>query len=346
MAAGAVVHHPTSSSKPDARRRQRPVWSPRKDETMPFSSQTQWRIAKRALPALFAAATVALGSAAASPYSDINAAAAKGPINVHPLRGHLSMLDGSGGNITVLTGPDGFVLVDCGIAVSRAMIVKALRGVAPGKIHLAILTHWHWDHADGDAWVRQTGASIIADRQAMKDLQSTIRVEEWEHTFTPIPRAALPNIVITGDKTVHANGETIRIRRYAPGHTDSDISVYFTKANVLSTGDTFWNGQYPFIDYASGGGIDGAIRAADANIAMSTRHTIIIPGHGPVGDRASQIAFRDMLVAIRGKIAAMKAKGMTVEQVVAAKPTATFDAKWGRSVISGPLFTRLVYRGV
>jgi glyoxylase-like metal-dependent hydrolase (beta-lactamase superfamily II) len=313
---------------------------------MPFSGHTRLRVARRALLALVAASTVGPGPACASPYSDINAAAAQGPINVHPLRGHLSMLDGSGGNITVLSGPDGFVLVDCGIAVSRAMIVKALRSVAPEKIHLAILTHWHWDHADGDGWVRQTGASIIADKQAVKDLQSTIRVEEWEHTFTPVPPAALPNIIVTGDKTIHANGETIRIRRYAPGHTDSDISVYFTKADVLSAGDTFWNGQYPFIDYASGGGINGAIRAANANIAMSTRHTIIIPGHGPVGDRASQIAFRDMLVAIRGKVAALKAKGMTSDQVVAARPTAAFDAKWGRSVISGALFTRLVYRGV
>ncbi len=313
---------------------------------MPFSVPTPLCIAKRALLALLAGAALGLGSASASPYSDINAAAARGPINVHPLRGHLSMLDGSGGNITVLSGPEGFVLVDCGIAVSHAMIIKALRSIGPGKIHLAILTHWHWDHADGDAWVRQTGASIIADKQAVKDLESTIRVVEWEHTFTPVPRAALPNIIITGNKTVRANGEIIKIRHYAPGHTDSDISVYFTKADVLSTGDTFWNGQYPFIDYASGGGIDGAIRAANANIAMSTSHTILIPGHGPVGDRASQIAFRDMLVAVRGKVAALKAKGMSPDQVVAARPTAAFDAKWGRSVISGALFTRLVYRGV
>jgi glyoxylase-like metal-dependent hydrolase (beta-lactamase superfamily II) len=313
---------------------------------MQFSSQTPLRIAKRGLLALFAGVTVGLSSAGASPYSDINTAAANGPINVHPLRGHLSMLDGSGGNITVLSGPEGFVLVDCGIAVSREMIVNALHSIDPENIHLAILTHWHWDHADGDGWVRQTGASIIADKQAVKDLESTIRVEEWEHTFTPVPRSALPNIIITGDKTVRVNGEIIKIRHYAPGHTDSDISVYFTKADLLSTGDTFWNGQYPFIDYASGGSIDGAIRAANANIAMSTDHTILIPGHGPVGDRASQIAFRDMLVAIRGKVAALKAKGMSADQVVAAKPTAAYDAKWGRSVISGALFTRLVYRGV
>ncbi|MBY0318183.1 MAG: MBL fold metallo-hydrolase [Reyranella sp.] len=299
---------------------------------------------------LLLALLVALGPGAspapASPYSDINAAAKAGPIIAHPLRGNLVMLEGSGGNITALSGVDGFVLVDCGIAVSQAMIVDALERIDRRPIHLAILTHWHWDHADGAAWIRRTGASIMADKVAVERLNSTLRVVEWEHTFTPIPPAALPNIVIDDDRQVQANGETILVRHYEPGHTDTDISVYFTKSDVLSVGDTFWNGQYPFIDYVGGGSIDGAIRAANANINMSTDNTIIVPGHGSVGDRASLIAFRDMLVEIRSIIAALKASGMTLEQVQAAKPTAAFDAKWGRSIISGQLFTALVYRGV
>ncbi len=284
--------------------------------------------------------------ALASPYSDINAAAKAGPINVHRIRGNISMLDGSGGNITVLAGPSGFFLVDTGIAVSKKMILDALRTIQPGGIHMAVDTHWHWDHADGNGWVRASGASIIADKTAVARLEQTIRVVEWEHTFVPIPAAALPNIVITGDKVLKVNGETVLIRHYLSGHTDNDMSVYFTKADVFSVGDTFWNGQYPFIDYATGGSINGAIRAANANIAMSTPHTIIVPGHGPIGDQASQISFRNMLVAIRDKVKALKAKGMTLSQIQGAKPTAAFDAKWGRSVISGKLFTALVYRGV
>jgi glyoxylase-like metal-dependent hydrolase (beta-lactamase superfamily II) len=153
-------------------------------------------------------------------------------------------------------------------------------------------------------------------------------------------------VIITGDKTMRFDGETLKIRHYHPGHTDGDISVYFVRANVLSTGDTFWNGVYPFIDYVTGGSIDGAIRAANANIAMSNADTLFVPGHGPTGTRNQMIAFRDMLVAVRDKVAALKAKGLSADQVVAAKPTAAFDAKWGRSVISGALFTRLVYRGV
>jgi glyoxylase-like metal-dependent hydrolase (beta-lactamase superfamily II) len=147
------------------------------------------------------------------------------------------------------------------------------------------------------------------------------------------------------DPDLH-DGETVRIKHYGRGHTDGDMSVYFAKADVLQTGDTVWNGVYPFIDYVTGGSIDGAIRAANANIAMATNHTRVIPGHGPSGSRADLVAFRDMLLAIRNKVAALKSQGRSLSEVIVAKPTAAYDAKWGGSVISGALFTALVYRGV
>jgi glyoxylase-like metal-dependent hydrolase (beta-lactamase superfamily II) len=295
-------------------------------------------------------ATTAMIAAAApastSPYSDINAAAAANPITVHHVRGPISMLDGSGGEMTVLTGPDGLLMVDAGIAVSQHKIRAALRSIGPGKLRYVISTHWHWDHTDGNGWVRRAGATIIADKVAVRRLTQTNRIVEWEHTFTPILKADLPNEIITGDRTLHFDGETLKLRHYRPGHTDGDISVYFVKANVLSTGDTFWNGVYPFIDYVTGGSIDGAIRAANANLAMANPTTLVVPGHGPTGGRAQLVAFRDMLVDVRGKVAALKAQGKSADQVVAAHPTAAYDATWGQSVISGALFTRLVYRGV
>ena len=133
-----------------------------------------------------------------TPFSAINAAAKAGPINVHSLRGGISMLDGSGGNITVLSGPDGFFLVDTGIAVSQAMILEALRSIGPGKIRLAVDTHWHWDHADGNGWVRAQGASILADPAAIKRLEETIRVVEWGNTFRPKPAEPDLNLVQNG----------------------------------------------------------------------------------------------------------------------------------------------------
>ena len=130
-------------------------------------------------------------------------------------------------------------------------------------------------------------------------------------------------------------------------HTDSDIAVTFADANIVHVADMFWNGIYPFIDYSTGGSIDGSIRAADANLAVTTDTTIIIPGHGPpVSDRSQLRDYRDMLVGIRGNVAALKKQGRSLEETVAAKPTASYDAKWGNFVITPALFTKLVYEGI
>ena len=288
----------------------------------------------------------AWGTSKPTPYDVINASAASSPITVHRLRGGVAMLEGSGGNIGVLDGGSGLMMVDAGIAVSEAKIKAALKGLSPAPLKTVILTHWHWDHSDGDGWVRRTGATLIADPKAIERLKQTNRIVEWGHTFTPIAAASLPNEVVAADRTIAFGPEKVAIRHYRASHTDGDISVYFRKADVLQTGDTFWNGAYPFIDYVTGGSIDGAIGAANENLRLAKRSTVVIPGHGPVGDYAGLVAFRDMLVEVRGKVAALKAKGRTLAQVQAAHPTATLDAKWGRSVIDGSLFTALVYRGV
>ena len=281
-----------------------------------------------------------------TPYDVINASAASSPITVHTLRGGVAMLAGSGGNIGVLTTPGGKLMVDAGIAVSEAKIKAALAGLGEGPLKTVILTHWHWDHSDGDAWVRHSGAQLIADPHAIERLKQTNRIVEWGHTFTPVAAASLPDEALPADRTLRFGTETALIRHYRAGHTDGDISVYFRKADVLQTGDTFWNGAYPFIDYVTGGSIDGAIGAANENLRLARRGTIVIPGHGPVGNYADLVAFRDMLVEVRGKVAALKAAGKSLAEVEAAQPTAALDARWGQSVIDGQLFTALVYRGV
>jgi glyoxylase-like metal-dependent hydrolase (beta-lactamase superfamily II) len=138
----------------------------------------------------------------------------------------------------------------------------------------------------------------------------------------------------------------ISLSYYEPAHTDSDICVHFTRADVVHVGDTWWNGVYPFIDYSSGGSIDGSIEAAEANLARVSDSTIIIPGHGPVGNKSQLGAFRDMLLAIREKVAALKESGKSLEQTQAARPTAEFDDRWGKWVTTPDAFTALVYQGV
>jgi glyoxylase-like metal-dependent hydrolase (beta-lactamase superfamily II) len=129
-------------------------------------------------------------------------------------------------------------------------------------------------------------------------------------------------------------------------HTDSDISVYFTEADILLTGDTFWNRDYPFIDYGTGGSIDGQIQAAEANIARVTDKTIVVPGHGAVGNKADVVLFRDVLVDIREKVAALKKQGKPLPEVIAAKPGARYDAEWGNLFQNPSDFVALAYQGV
>jgi len=187
---------------------------------------------------------------------------------------------------------------------------------------------------------------ITAQENTRRHLAVSTRVEYWNFTFPPAPPGALPTKLFDSEQTLHLNGSTLALRKYAAAHTDSDISVEFTDVDVIHVADTFWNGHFPFIDYSTGGSIDGLIRAAEANVARVTDKTIVIPGHGPVGNKSQLTEFRDMLVSIREKVSALKKEGKSREEVVAAKPTADYDAKWGGFVIDGNYFTRLVYAGV
>jgi glyoxylase-like metal-dependent hydrolase (beta-lactamase superfamily II) len=221
-----------------------------------------------------------------------------------------------------------------------------LASLSDDPIKHLINTHWHFDHTDGNEWLHSIGAETTAHETTRKHLAATTRVEDWNFTFPPAPAGALPTQLFNAEQTLHLNGATLALKYYLPAHTDSDISVHFTDADIIDVADTLWNGHFPFIDYSTGGSIDGMIRAAEENVATVTDKTIVIPGHGPIGNKSQLIEFRDMLVSVRDKVSALKKEGKSLEEVVAAKPTADYDAKWGGFVIDGNFFTRLVYVGV
>ena len=287
-----------------------------------------------------------LFAAAESPVITIRNAAASAKITVTKLRSNVSVLEGSGGNIAVLTGRDGKLLVDAGITASRPRINEALTSISSDPVKHLINTHWHFDHTDGNEWLHSVGAEITAHENTRKHLSVTTRVEGWNFTFPPAPKGALPTKVFEKDLKLHLNGTTLTLDHYPPAHTDSDIFIEFTDADIIHVADTFWNGYFPFIDYSTGGSIDGMIRAAEANIARVSDKTIVIPGHGPIGNKSQLIEFRDMLVSVREKVSALKKKGRSLDEVLAAKPTGDYDAKWGGFVIDGKNFTALVYQGV
>lgn len=267
-------------------------------------------------------------------------------ITLQKLRGNVSVLMGAGGNIAVLPGQDGKLLIDAGFAGARPKIADALASISPDPIKHLINTHWHFDHTDGNEWMHSAGAAILAHTNTRKHLSTTTRVEGWNFTFSPAPASAIPAEVFDDARTLKLNGTTIALKHYAPAHTDSDISVYFADADISHVGDTFWNGYYPFIDYSTGGSIDGMISATEANLARISDNTIVIPGHGAVADKSQLAFYRDLLAGTREKVAALKRQGKSLDEIVAAKLTAATDAQWGNGFRSPKDFIGDVFQGV
>ena len=273
-------------------------------------------------------------------------ASATAKIAVQPLRRNVRVLLGPGGNIAVLTGPDGTVVVDAEVVTARPNVAAALASISTDPVKQLINTHWHFDHTGGNEWLHEAGARILAHENTREHLLADTLVEGWKHTFPAAPAGAIPTTVFRDEYTLHANDTTLVLKHYAPAHTDSDISVYFAEADILHVGDTFWNRDYPFIDYSTGGSIDGQIRAAEANLRMVTDKTIVISGHGALGARGDLVLFRDVLVEIRDKVAALKKQGRSLPEVIAAKPGARYDVEWGNLFMTPSAFVALVYQGV
>ncbi|UVF22200.1 MBL fold metallo-hydrolase (plasmid) [Microvirga terrae] len=277
----------------------------------------------------------------------IRAAAERDPIKLHHLRGNVSVLEGSGGNVAVLPGSDGKVLIDAGISASRSRIVEAMSTLGPEPIRHLINTHWHFDHTDGNEWLKMEGANILAHENTIKHLRSAQRVEDWDFNFPPSPPAALPTESMSAEKSLRLNNSTLLLKHQRDAHTDGDITVAFAEADIFHTGDIYWNGIYPFIDYSTGGSIDGTIRAVDAILETISAETIVVPGHGqPVSNKTELKDYREMLASIRSNVAELKKQGRSLDEAIAARPTATFDAKWGQFVIDPAFFAKLVYEGV
>ena len=205
----------------------------------------------------------------------VDAATAK--ISTQKLRGNISVLIGSGGNIAVLPGPEGKLLVDAGISTSRPQITQALSAISPDPIEGLINTHWHYDHTDGNEWIHAAGATIVAHDKTRQRLSTPQEIAIFNAHFPPAPMGALPTKTFIKDDSMKINGNTLILTHYDPAHTDTDISVHFADADILHTGDTWFSGASPFIDYSTGGHIDGMIRATERNLAVGTDSTILIP---------------------------------------------------------------------
>ena len=257
-------------------------------------------------------------------------------IKTHQVVGNVYYLEGDGGNVGLLVGDDGVLMVDDQFAPLSEKLLAAIRGLSDKPIRMLVNTHVHGDHTGGNENFGKLGIDIVAHDNVR------VRLARGVNNAPPAPAVALP-VVTYGDKmSLHLNGETVTIGKLPPSHTDGDSYIHFAKADVIHTGDSFRTVGYPGVDFNNGGSVKGTIEALQALYDVAGPNTKILPGHGVVVTRAEVAAFRDLTVELQKRFTDLVRQGMTLEQVVAAKPTADLDAKHGSSERLIPAFYNAV----
>jgi len=256
------------------------------------------------------------------------------------------MLEGQGGNITVAVAGDGIIMVDGEFAPLHDKIKDAIVLVSKQPIKYLINTHFHGDHTGGNEPFAKDGATVVAEVNVKNRLAAGTTNGLTGVKTPPAAPDALPSKTYTGAFKIRLNGRVADLKHIANAHTDGDTYVWFKTANVLSTGDTFTNGRYPNIDFANGGNIKGMIAATDIYLKLVNARTRIVPGHGPIADKAALIDYRTMLLTARDRMAKLVKDGKSEDDVVAAKPFADLDAKWAPTELAGKNFVRVVWHSL
>jgi len=258
--------------------------------------------------------------------------------------GNVYMLMGSGGNLGVLVGDDGVFLVDDQFAPLTKKIKDAIGKISDKEIRFLINTHWHFDHVGGNENLGETGSVIIAHENVRKRMSTDQFIEFFQKKVPASPKVALPIITFTQDLMFHLNGEDIHVFHVNNAHTDGDSIVYFRNSNVIHTGDIYFAGLYPFIDTSAHGSVNGVIDAAQYVLSIINDDTKVIPGHGPLSNKAELRAYVDMLISLRAKISKQISDGKTLEEIQKTKPTQEFDEKWGHGMLKPDQFVQILYK--
>ena len=263
-------------------------------------------------------------------------------IKTTKLANNFYTLEGQGGTIGVLTGPDGIFMVDTQFAPLSAKIAAAIKQISNEPIRFIVNTHVHGDHTGGNENFAKMGAVLISRNELRDRLAHPVPAANGT-PGVPAPAAALPLITYEGQLTFHMDGEDIRVIGIPRAHTDGDSIVYFPGPDVLMTGDFYRSVQYPNIDRANGGSLNGMVDGLGRVIGLAGPNTRIVPGHGPMVSRNEVMAHRDMLLAVRDKVSQLVSQGKSQEEVLAAHPTADFDAKVPNSKETTERFVNQLY---
>ena len=267
-------------------------------------------------------------------------------IQTVPVAPGVYMLVGSGGNIGVSVGEDAIFLVDDQFAPLTGKIIEAVKVISDKPIRFLLNTHWHGDHTGGNENFGKAGVIIVAHDNVRQRMSVEQFIARFNSRTPPAPKPALPVITFSDVATFHLNGDDIHALHVKNAHTDGDVLVHWQRANAMHMGDTFFNGSYPFIDLSTGGSINGVIDATTTALTYANEQTRIIPGHGPLSGRADLVAYRDMLVAVRDNVKKLIAERKPLAQVLAAKPSAAFDAKWGNGFMKANDFVTTVFESL
>jgi glyoxylase-like metal-dependent hydrolase (beta-lactamase superfamily II) len=264
------------------------------------------------------------------------------PIQTLDLGENLTLLSGPGGNVVVLHGADGLVMVDTFVAPAWPKLEESLKGLG-APVKFVINTHWHFDHTDNNAPLHAAGATVVAHENTKRRMSEPHHLPMLELDIPASPPAALPQRVFAEGYTLEANGMKTGISHVAPAHTDTDVIVRFEHANVLHAGDVFFNGRYPLVDWSTGGRIDGMIAAANRLLDLAAADTKIVPGHGPLATKPDLVRYRDMLSTAADRVRKLKTAGKSLEESVAAKPFTDLDGAWAGGRYKGDDFVKIVY---
>ena len=264
-------------------------------------------------------------------------------IQTIPVAKGVYMLVGSGGNIGLSVGQDGAFLIDDQYAPLTDKILKAISAVTDKPVRFLVNTHWHMDHTGGHENIGKGGTIIVAHDNVHKRLAKGQFMKVFNANIPPSSPKALPVITFADSVTFHWNDETLEVVHARSAHTDGDAVIYFKSTNVVHVGDLFFNGIYPFIDAESGGSMEGVIAGVEEVLGRIDDKTKVIPGHGPLGNKTDLKAYRDMLATVHESMTKLIEAGKNIDEIIAAKPTADFDAKWGGGFLKPDQWVRIVY---
>jgi len=284
-------------------------------------------------------ATLALSSTSSNAFDDVKVTSQEVQSNIH-------MLVGKGGNVGVFIGKDGTFVIDDQFAPLTDKLMAEIKTIGGDAPKFLLNTHFHGDHSGGNENFGKRGAMIISHLNVRDRLKQGSEIKEFGMISPPAPAVALPIITYKNQMSFHINGEDVIVTHVPNAHTDGDSFIHFKSANVIHAGDVFFNGFYPFIDPTHGGTVKGMINAADQILKLSNDETKIIPGHGPLANKADLENYKKMLETAYSGLLKLKEQGLDAEKAKAKKPLAELDKEWSDGMFTSDRWIEIIYPAV